>query len=90
MNESIITAIITGGLALIGTVITVLATSRKTANAMQISQAVMAEKLDSLENEVKKHNNFASEIPVLKEKTNTLEHVTNNLDRRVTDLEKKR
>lgn len=85
MTEAIIVALITGGLALAGTVISVVSSNRKTQAAMQASmqtaQKVTDVKLEELTREVRKHNNFAERIPVLEEKIK----VANN---RIADLER--
>lgn len=80
MGESIIVALITGGLTLIGTVISVLSVSKKQEQQLQIAQAVTDTKIDELTREVREHNNFAQRIPVLEEKIK----VANN---RIADLE---
>lgn len=64
MGEAIVVAIITGGLSLIGVVITCLATSRKTEQAQAVAQAVTETKIDELTREVRAHNGFAEKIPV--------------------------
>lgn len=51
MTESIIVAVITGVLSLAGTVITVLVSSRNTAQEIRINQAVTDTKLDALTRE---------------------------------------
>lgn len=83
MGEAIIVALITGGLTLIGTIITVLATSRKTAEDMRIHQAVTDTKLQTLTEEVRKHNGFGERIPVMEEQIKVINH-------RIDDLEKER
>lgn len=82
MSDAVTVALITGGLTLIGTIITVIATSRKTNVAMQVSQAVTDTKIEALTAEVKKHNDFATRLPVVEEQIRTIEH-------RVDTLEKK-
>ena len=57
MNESIIVAIISGAVTLIG----VLAANNK-------AQAVTDTKLEELTREVREHNNFARRVPILEEK----------------------
>ena len=75
--ESIIVAIITGGISLIGTIITVLAANRRTVTDFRVSQAVMEEKIEQLREETMKHNQFATRLPVLEEKVANLErHVS--------------
>ena len=80
MVESILTALIAGGLALIGTVITVAAASRKTEQHIKTHQAVTDEKISELTREVREHNNFARRMPVVEEKIK-------NIDDRVKKLE---
>lgn len=84
MGEAVLVAIITGGLTLIGTIITVLASSRKTAADMKVSQAVMEEKIADLTREVRKHNNFAERVPVIEEKIKVINHRIDDLEKRET------
>ena len=60
-------AFISGGLALIGTVITCLVTARKSEQNAAISQARTEERLENLTREVREHNNFAKRMPVVEE-----------------------
>ena len=57
MSETIIVALISGAVTLIG----VLAANNK-------SQAVTDTKIDELTREVREHNNFARRVPILEEK----------------------
>ena len=82
MVESILTAIIAGGLALIGTVITVAAASRKTEQHIKTHQAVTDEKISELTREVREHNNFARRMPVVEEKIKNIEGRVKNLETR--------
>lgn len=63
--ETIIVAIITGGLSLLGVIITNNASNKKVENQLMMAQAVTDTKLDNLTQEVKKHNDFGMRIPVL-------------------------
>lgn len=72
MLESIIVAIITGGLSLIGVGLSVFASSRKTQAEYEKSQAVMNEKISELTREVREHNNFARRMPVVEEQIRML------------------
>ena len=65
MIETIITACITGGLSLLGVVITSLTTSRKNEATIRTCQAVTDTKLEELTREVREHNNFAKRMPVV-------------------------
>ena len=80
MSEAIIVALITGGLSLIGVVITCLATAKKTEKAAAVAQAVTDTKIDELTREVRAHNNFAQRMPVVEEQIKVINH-------RITDLE---
>ena len=82
MVESILTALIAGGLALIGTVITVAAASRKTEQHIKTHQAVTDEKIIELTREVREHNNFARRMPVVEEKIKNIESRVKNLETR--------
>ena len=82
MVESILTALIAGGLALIGTVITVAAASRKTEQHIKTHQAVTDEKIAELTREVREHNNFARRMPVVEEKIKNIESKVKNLEMR--------
>lgn len=80
MSEAIIAAVITSGLTLLGTIITVLSASKKTDEAFRINQAVIDTKIEELTREVREHNNFARRMPVVEEQIK----VINN---RIKDLE---
>lgn len=72
MIEAIITSLITGGLALIGVIISNMAAANKTEASMRISQAVTDTKLTALTEEVRKHNGFAQKIPVMENQIHDL------------------
>lgn len=67
--ETIIAAAITGGLALIGVVITVNKGNQKLVAELKAeqakSQAVTDLRLDELTREVREHNNFAKRMPAV-------------------------
>ena len=72
MGESIIVAIITGVLTLIGVLIS---NSR--------SQAVTETRLEELTREVRLHNNFAQRVPVMEEQIKVANHRINVLENTV-------
>ena len=77
---TIIASVITGGLALIGVIITNLLSHRKTENSIQTAQAVTDTKIEELTREVREHNNFARRVPVIEEQIKVINH-------RISDLE---
>lgn len=72
MMESIIVAIITGILTLVGTVITVLSANRKTISSLEVQQAKIDQKIEDLTREVRTHNNFAQRMPVVENDVQTI------------------
>ena len=80
MSEAIIVALITGGLSLIGVVITCMATAKKNETAVKVSQAVTDTKIDELTREVRQHNNFAQRMPVVEEQIKVINHRLEGLE----------
>lgn len=80
MTEAIVVAIITGGLALVGTIYS----SNKTAQNMNAKldkqQAVTETKLEDLTREVREHNNFAKRVPVIEEQIKVINHHIEDLE----------
>ena len=67
--ESILAALITGGITLLGVLI---------ANGK--SQAVVETKVEELTREVREHNNFARRMPVVEEQIKSLSHRVTDLE----------
>ena len=63
MAESIIVALISGGLTLLGVVIS---NNRR--------QAIADTKIEELTREVREHNNFARRVPVVEEQIKVINH----------------
>ena len=80
--ESIIASLITGGLALVGVIITNINGDRKIEHKLAVAQAVTDTKIDMLTEEVKKHNNFASRMPVVEEQIKVINHRLEDLERK--------
>ena len=80
--ESIIVALITGGLSLIGVIITTRNNSKRMEQQLQTAQAVTDTKIDELTREVRDHNNFAKRVPVLEEKMKVANHRIDDLEHR--------
>ena len=77
--DAIISALISGGLALIGVIVTSMHNGRKIERKLEQQQALNNYKIDELTREVREHNNFAKRMPVveneiiaIKEKINYL------------------
>ena len=81
MSEAVLVALITGGLSLLGVVLTNLATARKNETAIRTSQAVTDAKLEALTREVREHNQFARRMPVVEEQIKVINHRIGDLER---------
>ena len=79
--DAILPALITGGLAPLGVIITNVSSNRSVENKIITAQAVTDTKIEALKDEVAKHNNFASRVPVI-------EQQVKSMDRRIDGLEK--
>lgn len=78
--ETIVVALITGGLSLLGVIITSNKTTRDVQAKLDTQQAVTDTKLDELTREVREHNSFARRVPVMEEQIKVINH-------RLADLE---
>lgn len=67
MESAILVALITGGMSLLGVIITNMSAARRTESKIATAQAVTDTKLEELTREVRAHNNFAVRVPVLEE-----------------------
>lgn len=82
MSEAIVVAIITGGISLIGSIISAQRSTREMQNRVDTRLAVMEAKITELTREVREHNGFARRMPVVEEQIKVANH-------RINDLEKK-
>ena len=80
MSEAVLVAVVSGGLSLLGVVITSMITARKNETALKVSQAVTDTKIEELTREVRLHNGFAQRMPVVEEQIKVINH-------RIEDLE---
>ena len=69
MTESIVAALVTGGLTLLGVII-----------SNNKHQAVTDTKVEELTREVREHNNFAKRIPVVEEQIKVINHRISDLE----------
>lgn len=69
MGEAVIVALITGGLTLLGVMI---------SNGR--TQAVLETKVEELAREVREHNNFARRMPVVEEQIKVINHRIKDLE----------
>lgn len=80
VSEAVVTALITGGMALIGVIITSARSASAIDSKLERAQAVTDTKLDELTREVREHNNFARRVPVLEEQIKAVNHRIKSLE----------
>lgn len=91
MSEAVIVAIITGGLSLIGVIVSNNHTAQSMDAKLDKQQAITDTKLEELTREVRMHNNFAQRIPVMEEQIKVANHRIADLEADLEkDLEKER
>lgn len=79
MDGSVIISIISGLVAIVTVIINTRAANREMTHRLETVQAVTDTKLDNLIAEVREHNNFARQMPVLEERVKTLEREIHEL-----------
>lgn len=73
---AVITAVVTGGITLLGVIL-----------ANNKAQAVTEVKIEELTREVRKHNGFAEKIPVIDEKIKVINHRIEDLEKEWSNRE---
>ncbi len=81
MTEAVIVALITGGLSVLGVIISNIGSNKKIENALSTSQAVTDCKIEELTREVREHNNFARRMPVIEQQIKEIERRLDDLER---------
>lgn len=79
--EGIVVSIITGVCSILGVILASSVSSKKLQQQLEVSQAVMNTKLESLTAEVRKHNEFAMRLPVVEEQIKVINHRLEDLER---------
>lgn len=86
MSEAVIVALITGGISLFGSILTIVLTSRKQQQEMDKSIAVIKTEMKDMKEDIKSHNRYAQlftdNIPAIKQ------HMI-DVDRRLDGLERR-
>lgn len=75
MDPAIIVSIITGGLSLVGVIVTNITSNRKIEHQLEVSMAITNTKLEDLTKQVEKHNQVI-------ERTFKLEQAVEDMQRR--------
>lgn len=87
MSDAIIVALITGGISLLGSIITIVATNKKTQNEMDKKIAVIETKMDTMKEDIRSHNQYAKmfseNIPAIKQHMTDTDRRLDNIERRL-------
>lgn len=65
MESSIVTSIITSACTLLGVIITVIVSGKKTKTEIEMRQKYQQEQIDTIKNKLQTHNDYAVKIPVI-------------------------
>ena len=74
MEESIISAVITGIISLTGMIFSNIQSNKKIESKIETTQAVTECKLEELTREVRKNSNLVDDIPVIKEQIKNINY----------------
>lgn len=86
MSDAVLVAIITGGISLLGSVLTIISTSRKQQAEIDRKIAVIETKLEVMKGDIKSHNNYAQmfseNIPAIKQHMQDIDRRLDGIERR--------
>ena len=80
-SPEVTVAAITGLLSLVGVILSNVSANRKIEHKLETAQAVTDTKIETLTEEVRKHNGFAEKIPVLDARVSAIEHKIDKMER---------
>ena len=87
MTSEMIVALITGGLSLLGVVLTNNASNKKVQNSIETHQAVTDEQLKDLTRQVEKHNSVIERTYIVEQRLEVLTEKQKSANHRIADLE---
>lgn len=86
MSDAIIVAIITGGISLFGSMLTIVLTNRKQSTEMDKKIAVIETKMDAMKEDIQAHNKYAQmfseNVPAIKQHMIDVDRRLDNIERR--------
>ena len=88
MSDAIIVALITGGISLFGSILTIVLTNRKQQQDLDKKIAVIETKMDDIKEDVRAHNKYAQmfseNVPAIKQHMIDVDRRLDNIERRQT------
>ena len=86
MSDAILVALITGGISLLGSVLTIISTSRKQQAELDKAMGVMQAEMSAMKEDIKSHNQYAKlfseNIPAIKTHMEDVDRRLDNIERR--------
>lgn len=86
MSDAVLVALITGGISLLGSVLTIISTSRKQQAELDKAMAVMKTEMSSMKEDIKSHNRYAQ---MFSENIPAINQHMKDVDRRLGELERR-
>ena len=88
MSDTILVALITGGISLLGSVLTIISTSKKQTADMDKKIAVIETKMDLMKEDIQSHNQYAKmfseNVPAIKQHMQDTDRRLDTIERRMT------
>lgn len=88
MSDAILASLITGGVTLFGSILTIVLTSRNQQQEFDKKLAVMETKMDDMKEDIKSHNQYAKmfseNVPAIRQHMTDVDRRLENLERRNT------
>lgn len=75
----VLTALIAAGASVAGALIAVSSKNKEIIHQMEMAQAITDTKLQTLTDEVRKHNNFAERVPIMETDIKNMRHEINEV-----------
>ena len=86
MSDAIIVALITGGISLLGSVLTIISTSRKQRFELEKQMAVFNNEMTAIKRDIQSHNHYAQ---MFSENVPAIKQHMSDMDRRLEVLERR-
>ena len=87
MSDAIIVALITGSISLLGSVLTIISTSRKQRFEMEKQMALMCTEMNAMKKDIEAHNKYAKmfseNVPAIKQHMSDVDRRLDGIERRI-------
>lgn len=88
MSDAVLVAIITGGISLLGSILTIISTSRKQQAELDKAMAIMKTEMTMMKSDIQSHNQYAKlfseNIPAIKQHMQDIDRRLDVIERRAS------